>query len=474
MAGVASTASSTIVALAQNMMQSELKPLQSMQTQKSALETKSKTYRDLGTKLSDLRRVALSFTSNASTNPLRTVKVIGSDDATVGVTVGVGATPGAHSIRVDQVASRHSVASNELSDDETTLSDRGLLSSGELRFSLTVNGEATEVTVSVSEGQTNRDVLRDIAQAVIDLDPSVSASVVQTSPGKSRLLFQAADSGLDARLTAIADTSGTIMHELGLAGIEVGDQPIPATVQSASDAIVQLDGLTVRSASNELVGVVPGVTLTLHAPSTESRSFRVDRDISTIVQNVKDFITKYNSTLSSVRDLTKPSDSTGANRGALTGEVAIQRLRADLRRAVTAPVTGTQDPNLDTLARIGIVADREGQLSVSDQSALEKALADNPEAVESLMGGTDGVAQRLATLLDRYSKTGGVITTQQTSITTRLTTLGTRIRKENESLAKRQSDLVDRLSQIQSAVGALTQQQSALETLFAATDSLLA
>ncbi|MFN8548465.1 MAG: flagellar filament capping protein FliD, partial [Candidatus Eisenbacteria bacterium] len=427
MATVSSTASSELVTLAQRLMQADMKPLQSMQTQRTNLTDHAKVYTDLASRLSDLRRLASSFAGTGSSNPLRTIKVIGTDDSVVGVTVSLGASPGAHSLRVDQVAARHSLASDSLVDDDTSLSDRGALTGGRLDLRLVSGGEAREITVEVSEGQTNAEVLRTVAQAIIDQGDGIVASVVQTAPNESRLLIQAPESGTDARITAIEDSRGSLLSTIGLAGRESGDQPIPSTVQAAADSIVDLDGLTVRGSSNELSGVIPGVTLTLHSTSSESRVFRVERDVSAIVDKVNDFITKYNATLSSVRDVTRGSDSTGANRGTLAGDVTIQRLRSELRTAVTAPVEVT-DSNLTTLTQLGITADRQGQLTLSDRSALERALTEQPDSVEALISGADGVGGRLSSLLERYSKTGGILSAQQTSIQNRITSINTRIR----------------------------------------------
>lgn len=473
MATVSSTASSELVTLAQRLMQADLKPLQSMQAQRTSLTDHAKVYTDLASKLSDLRRLATSFASTSSTNPLRTIKVVGTDDSVVGVTVSLGASPGAHSLRVDQVATRHSLASDSLVDDETSLSDRGLLSGGQLGFRLVSADQAREITVEVREGQTNSEVLRAVAQAIIDQGDGIMASLVQTSPGESRLLIQAPESGTAARITAIDDSQGSLLSTIGLAGRESGDQPIPSTVQAAADSLVDIDGLSVRGSTNELSGVIPGVTLTLHSASSDSRVFRVERDVSSIADKVSDFITKYNATLSSVRDLTRGSDSTGANRGTLAGEVTIQRLRSELRTAVTAPVE-VADSTLTTLTQLGITADRQGQLTLSDRSALERALTDQPDAVEALIAGADGVAGRLSSLLERYSKTGGILSSQQTSLQNRIASINTRIRKETESLASRQAALIDRLSQLQSGIQALTQQQTSLSALISSTDGLFA
>lgn len=473
MSEVSSTGNSALRSLAQQLMAAERRPLTSMQTQRSGLQEKSTVFRNLGSTLSTLKRLASTFATSSSSNPLRTIKVTGQDDAVLGVTVGLGASPGAHTIRVDQVAARHSLASASVQDDGTSLSASPLLAAGELRFAFTVGEETKEVAISLEAGATDLEVLRDVAQAITDADVGAVASVVQTSPGESRLLVQAAESGRDARLTAIGDVAGSLMNSLGLAGREGDGSPLPATVQEGVDALVRLDGLDVRARSNELVGVVPGVTLTLHATSSEARTFRVDRDNEAIVKKLEEFITKYNETLDSVRNLTRASDSSGANRGPLTGEVTILRLRTEMRSAVTASVE-SDDSALTTLAQIGITADREGNLSLSDRSALQKALADNPDGVEALMNGTDGVAHRLTSLLDRYSKAGGILSLQQDAVQSRLRSLGTRMQRQSESLAKREDALVTRLSQLEAGLVALSQQQSSLNGLLGTSDSLFA
>lgn len=462
-----SNASSALRQLAQQLMRNETRPLAALQSQKSGLEDRRKTYRSLATKLSELRRLNSGLTSTTSSNPLRTIKVAGSDDTKVSVSATASASTGGHTVRVDQVAARHTLASVTLTEDGTTLSD---LVGSEIRFQITAGGESKEVVFTPTEGQTDGEVLTQAAQAVVDAGGGAEASVVKSASGEIRLLIQARATGREARVTAIGDLAGGFASRLGIVGVAGENTSLPATVQEGTDASVVLDGLPVSSNSNELSNVLPGVTLTLHTASEETRSFRVDRDASVILTKVEEYLTKFNETLDEVRSLTRASDSSGQTRGPLAGEVTVTRLRSELREVLTGAVDGNP---LNSLAEVGIVADREGHLRFQDRASFQDALAENPGAVEGLWNGEGGVARRLDDLLDRYARTGGILSLQQEAIGGRLRSVETRIRTTSEALARRESTLIGRLAQLESSLGVLSRQQEFLGGLLSSSDQLL-
>lgn len=466
MSDVSATGSSALRTLAQRLLQTERRPLQSYEAQKSSLEDKRKVYRGLAARLSDLKRLTGSFSSVTSTNPLRAIKVTGSDDAKLGVSASASASPGAHTVRVEQIAQRHTLASRGFSQTGDELS---ALSGNGFRFRLESAGETVDVAVELEGDLSDSEVLAATARAINNATSTIDASVISTSEGQSRLLVQASATGRDARLTALTDSDGRLLESLGLAGAEVADTPPAATVQTGTDAELNVDGLPVRSNSNELVGVLPGVNLTLHGVTDGTRSFRVERDVDAVASKVDEWIKKYNDTLDEVRNLTRASDSEGQNRGTLAGEGVVTRLRAEMRSAVSTGAANPEAP-FATLAAVGIAADREGRLSIKDRKAFDAALAENPKAVEALWNGEAGIARRLESLLDRYAKTGGVLAVQTNTLDSRIRSVQTRIRKENESLTRREDTLLGRLTQLESSLTALSSQQQYLGGLLGSSD----
>jgi flagellar hook-associated protein 2 len=260
------------------------------------------------------------------------------------------------------------------------------------------------------------------------------------------------------------------MEDLGLTSIGPDGTP-GATMRQGEDAILLVDGVTVSAESNEIKGVITGVTLKAKATGGAAQSVSVAADTTAMVKQINDFISVYNKAIDEIRTQTRAADENGQNRGILTGEAAFSRLRTSLRDAVLRPTGAT---TINRLSQIGITADRDGKLTLSDSTKLEDAIANDADGVVALWSGSDGVAQRLTTLLNTYSKSGGVITREKGAAQTRIKSLDTRISQTNQVLARKEESLMNQLAQLQSSIGVLSSQQQYLSGLLSSSDSLFA
>jgi flagellar hook-associated protein 2 len=255
------------------------------------------------------------------------------------------------------------------------------------------------------------------------------------------------------------------MAELGLVPDGGKDGSFSSTVQAASDAILSVNGIEVRSASNRLDDVLPGLTLNLKATGTQILEVQRDQDAS--VKQIQDFIAEFNKTVDEVRNQTRAADSDGSNRGPLSGELIFTRLRTALRDTIDRAVSGAG--SLSRISQLGITFDREGHLDMGDGQKLRDALASGPAGVQALF---QGAGQRLADLLNAYSKAGGILAHQEESTRSRIRALDTRIDQTNQNLARRQDELTRQLAQLQSGIGILTDQQKYLSGILTSSDYL--
>jgi flagellar hook-associated protein 2 len=470
----ASTASTAIRNQVYQLMANDRIPLQRLQNQKTDLASRQKQYQGLGSKLSSLLTLTRSFASSGSQNPLRAITVTGGDPAAFTVTTDGTAELGSHTIEVQEVARRHVIAS--VSTDSKSKADavgaKGKNGSdGGLQFRITAGGTSQTYSVDVAAGATTGEVMAAIAQAVNSQNGSVTAAVVAEGNGRSRLTLQSAETGQDARITAVEDLEGTWMAELGLAGSEdEAGAPLSSTVQSAVDARVRVDGVDVVSPGNTVTNLLPGISVELHAVSA-SVSVRVEQDADSIVKQLQSFITEYNSAVDEVRSLTQAADENGDNRGLFTGDASVSRLRTALRSAVALPIS--TEGLLKDLSAIGLTTDRSGHLELGDEEKLRSAIDADPKGVQALWTGTEGVAGRLAKLLDGFGPTGASYTRQIRSWTVQSRQLDDRITRENARLLRREQALTEQLAQMQATVASLTSQQTYLSSLLASGEAVV-
>jgi flagellar hook-associated protein 2 len=172
--------------------------------------------------------------------------------------------------------------------------------------------------------------------------------------------------------------------------------------------------------------------------------------------------------LDEVRKQTQAADSTtGQARGALAGDTSFSRLRSGIRDAATKPVTGLSD-SLNQLTEIGLTVDQQGHLSDGDGKSLRAALESSPEGVDALFRGVSG---RLVTLLNAYSRAGGILAQDEQSIQTQMRHLTSRISDTNKTLTARQTTLMNQMAQLSSTVDLLNTQKQWLDSLYGTTSS---
>jgi flagellar hook-associated protein 2 len=177
--------------------------------------------------------------------------------------------------------------------------------------------------------------------------------------------------------------------------------PARGTVTQASaaqDAIVNVDGKTVTSASNKVTGAIAGVTLDLKAKGAGTVTLAGDN--AAIAKNVKAFADAVNGLPGRLAALK-------------TGDTASDRTLAQIQDQVTRLVGGA-DPA--ALAAIG-VSTKNGKLAI-DEAKLNAAIAADPDRVaKTFANGGTGLADKVGTGIAQQLATGGTLAGQAAAVT---------------------------------------------------------
>jgi flagellar hook-associated protein 2 len=246
-------------------------------------------------------------------------------------------------------------------------------------------GAGTPIDIDIVEG---KGTLADIAAAINAKKAGVTASIVGDVNG-SRLVLKSATGDSQAFTLAASDPS--------LAALEVGVGK--ATIGTAAqDAIVVVDGVEVRRASNSISNLIPGVRLDLVSANLD-RPVQLGASVPTdgLSQAVQDFVATYNQLKSILSAATDPKG------GALRADPAARALSTELSRLVSTVLTSdASGPR--TLAEIGVATQRDGTLTV-DATRLSSALSANPRAVEAMLSSGAGLPAAMARIAQAASST---------------------------------------------------------------------
>lgn len=307
------------------------------------------------------------------------------------------AQAGTYNLVVNQLATAQSRVSGAYATGATP---------GAGTLTLTVGGNAVTVTVGAN------DSINTIASAINQAsgNPGVQATVVNGTAGAQLLLTSTktgvangfsvtAGSGSSSGLSALASTLNT------------------AGANEAHDASITLNGIAATSASNQVSGVLDGVTMNL--VKTGSTTLTISQDTSAATQAVNDFVAAYNSYISTTATLAS-YDPASQQAGVLLGDTTLMSVQRQINTALSGSVPGNA---IGSLAALGITRQADGTLQV-DSGKLSSALASNPSAVQNLFAGSNGYATSLNNLVTSFTGSNGVIGSRITSIQGQLTNLG--------------------------------------------------
>ncbi|GHV88611.1 flagellar hook-associated protein 2 [Spirochaetia bacterium] len=270
-------------------------------------------------------------------------------------------------------------------------------------------------------------------------------------------------------------------------------------VSTAQDAVVSMDGIEVKRPNNNIDDLIPGVTVTVKAPSERPVKLGVEPDRDSIKESIIALVGNYNRLMAEVNVLTRNDDrivqdltylseeeqaSLRERLGAFAGDSTLTSFRNGLQQAVSSPYRTSVERELSLLAQIGIGTDvrrsgvstgydpsrLRGYLEI-DEKALDTALTKNLTAINQLFGyDTDGdmlVDSGIAFNLDRlarpYVETGGIITLKTGTIDSKVAQDNRRIETLERQLASKETTLKNQYAQMEGAYSRMDSMATSLD-----------
>lgn len=238
------------------------------------------------------------------------------------------------------------------------------------------------------------DSLQDVADAINSSGSGATAEVKSITVGgatKQQLVL--------TDVTSHSDDNG-LLHSIGV--IQNGYQ---SQLVAAQDAEYKLDGILLKSSTNTVENVIPGVTVTLKKAADGAgalTTLTVGQDTESIRKKIDDFVNQFNGLIDFVRTNTafnKDSFDTGA----LFADPAVSRIEAAITDVLFTQLKGN-DGLLSSLADIGIGLNSDGKLEV-DEARLNGLLETNIDGISSVFRSTGITTVKQLEFIGGTSKT---------------------------------------------------------------------
>ncbi len=341
-------------------------PITLLQNQEQSYQTTLSAWGTLQSSLSSLQS-ALGGLQNIGSSSNRSVSLSNSNVASASVSA--NAAVGSYSLSDTVLAQSQSIYSQNFAS-----ASNAALGTGTLQIQVG-SGAVSNVSISSSN-----DTLNGIAGAINQANTGVTAAVVYDGTGY-RLTLTGNSTGSGSAFSVSSSGATGSLANLSYSSNASGEMTLSQTAQNAS---VSINGLVVTSASNTVSGAIPGVTLNL-LQSSGSSTLQVSASNTGFTSAVQSFTSAFNSTMSTINQLTAYNAQTGSG-GALLGDASVQDLRTQLLNMISGPGVGiSYGSSYNSLASVGLGLTSSGTITLNT-GTLNTALSSNYNTVAGLFG----------------------------------------------------------------------------------------
>ncbi|HRK37686.1 MAG TPA: flagellar filament capping protein FliD [Burkholderiaceae bacterium] len=452
-----------VQSIVSQLMKIEQQPLNQLKTTASSLQTKLSAYGTVKSGLSGLQDAA---TKLLDTTIWKSKTFLSSNTAAVTGSASAGALATSFGLKVNDLAQVQSTRSVGIATG-SQIGSSGRLDIQLGQWSGTSFAAGTGSAVSVNVAAT--DTLADIATKINSGNAGVTAVVVKSGSNDQLLLrgnTTGAASGFQVRSfdgggTEITDGT-TGVGKLAYAYSVSNSAFFGMTqTQAAQDANVEIDGITVTSATNTVANAVPGITLNLLAKTTTAATITVGDDTAAIKSRVEAFQTAFNKLANTMTDLTK-YDTASKKAGALQGDATAVGLQNVLRNMLGA--TGPSGTSFNRLSDIGLEMQRDGTLSINN-TKLDAALKNLPDlntffTASTGSSATDGMARRINSFIQQANGVDGNVSGRSKALQASITRNSKDQDALNQRLAQRQAAMYAQYNALDKKMGSLSSMSS--------------
>ncbi|MCB0318774.1 MAG: flagellar filament capping protein FliD [Bdellovibrionales bacterium] len=326
--------------------------------------------------------------------------------------------------------------------------------------SIAVGDSSTEtVDIVVTSTMT----LTDFANEFNNNSSRASASVVNVGTSSSpdyRIVVNSNKTGLDEG--SINVTVGTSVS--GQSAFDNNSE------DPALNSTFTIDGIsgTITRQSNKVSDVIPGVSFEF--VSTGSATISVSDDVESTKSAVSDLVDQFNDIITYIAENNKIERvEDGEEVENIFGPLAETRVDDGVITALKSNMSSASyalGSSIKIFADIGITTERDGTLKF-DEDVFEAAMASEPTSVNQILTTFADTASLTGGTIDTYIRFNGLLDVTINGNDSLIENLNDRISRAEASLARKEESMRLRFARLESLIGSLQQQQSALSSALA-------
>ncbi len=412
-----------------------------------------------------LSELKTAFNKLNDASEFASIKPSNTQASAFGVTASSSAQAGSYGIEVLQTAQAQRTASSSFAARDTPL-NTGKPNAGGNPFNLNlsvggVSKGAIAVTTATPAG---------LVSAINGAKLGVTAQLINTGNGFNVVITGETGAAQNFSITTDDGTVSGAGTKVAVSGLSFGTQ-----LQTATDANLKINGLTVTRSSNSISDVIDGVTLDLYTNTTGAARLDLNRETAGIKDNIKGLVSAYNTFEETLKILGDSGSEVEEFGGALAGESLLQTVRTQVRSFIINNST-TPGTTIKAARDVGISFDRNGKLTL-DETKLDTALQNHFGEVSTMFtAGTNnqsiysaapaGLAGDAVNRIEKMLLSTGLIDTQSKSATNQITKYKAELTVLEERMEKLMTRYMNQFSVMESIVGSSNSMREGLKGTF--------
>tara|TARA_R110000787_G_scaffold9028_2_gene31291 strand:+ start:17297 stop:18700 length:1404 start_codon:yes stop_codon:yes gene_type:complete len=326
---------------------------------------------------------------------------------------------------------------------------------GEGEMTLTVGGQSAAISITAANNSYSG-----LAAAINASGMGVTASVVTDTQGTRLVMKGATGAANDFSLDSV---SGPDLAQFAWSGT---DSATMASMATPKDAIISLDGVEQRYASNTIDTAIAYLRIDLNKAEPDTLVTLASTEPTTTMRDLMvEFVDAYNTLMKALNTSTS-TGADSASSGVLNGEASIRDMKRQLSQMTSTALTGSG--TYRTLSDIGVATNRDGTLKL-DTDRLDKAIAADPSAITQMLNpavataANPGLAGMMDAVRDRVQVKDGALALAQVKYEALAKSLSEQLEKLDTQMTSYEAQLTTVYSKMETRLTALKATQSYLE-----------
>jgi flagellar hook-associated protein 2 len=382
--------------------------------------------------LNDLSDFASLQTSNTQASAL-------------GVVASPTAAAGSYQVNVTQVAQAQRTASVDFPGRSTSLNNNA---SFDMNLTLGTGVDQTVQTITV-----DTDTPAGVVAAINGTDFGITAQLIQIDNETWKIV--------------VTGEEGEAQNFTLSAPVDLGFDDVANELQTAQNALMTVNGLSIERTTNSVSDVIDGVTFNLATVTTGAARIDLTRDTTGITQKMEALVTAYNNFEENLKILGDRTSEVEEFGGVLAGDSLLQNVRSQVRAMLTS-TSSTPGSTVTAPRDVGLSFDRYGVLQFDKEKLATQLQSNFDEVAQMFSANTNnqsiysvadaGVAGDAVKAIDEMMRSTGLIAQQTDNATQQVD----RFKADLEKLEDQMKKLLERY----------TRQFSAMESIVGSSNSL--